>query len=86
MSDTEAVLPGNDFAQGISVESIAPDDMLLGHAHGEAVLLARRKLSQEVQGRPHLEIPRANPTVMEPRWARRTESWRLQWVRLGEGG
>lgn len=42
MPDTEPALPGKDFAQGVALENIPPDDMLLGHAHGEAVLLARR--------------------------------------------
>ena len=42
MSDTPSTLQGDDFAQGIALASIADGAMLLGHAHGEAVLLARR--------------------------------------------
>ncbi|NMM79422.1 pyridine nucleotide-disulfide oxidoreductase [Acidovorax sp. SRB_14] len=42
MSDTDPPLPGDDFAQGVALERIPPNDRLLGHAHGEAVLLVRR--------------------------------------------
>ncbi len=42
MSDPEPTLPGDDFAQGVALERIPPNDRLLGHAHGEAVLLVRR--------------------------------------------
>ena len=42
MSDTPPTLEGDDFAQGIALERIADGALLLGHAHGEAVLLARR--------------------------------------------
>jgi NADPH-dependent 2,4-dienoyl-CoA reductase/sulfur reductase-like enzyme/nitrite reductase/ring-hydroxylating ferredoxin subunit len=43
MPETEPALPGPDFAQGVALESIPPNDMLLGHAYGEAVLLVRRR-------------------------------------------
>ena len=42
MSDTPSTLQGDDFAQGIALARMADGSMLLGHAHGEAVLLARR--------------------------------------------
>lgn len=42
MSDTPPTLQGEDFAQGIALANMADGSMLLGHAHGEAVLLARR--------------------------------------------
>ena len=42
MSDTPPTLEGDDFAQGIALKRIADGAMLLGHAQGEAVLLARR--------------------------------------------
>lgn len=42
MSDTPPTLQGDDFAQGIALARIADGAMLQGHAHGEAVLLARR--------------------------------------------
>ncbi len=42
MSESTPSLKGDDFAQGIAVDRIADGGMLLGHAHGEAVILARR--------------------------------------------
>ena len=42
MSEGQASLTGPDLTQGISIAKIADGAMLLGHAHGEAVLLARR--------------------------------------------
>ena len=42
MSDTPTTLEGDDFAQGIEFARLADGAMRLGHAHGEAVLLARR--------------------------------------------
>jgi NADPH-dependent 2,4-dienoyl-CoA reductase/sulfur reductase-like enzyme/nitrite reductase/ring-hydroxylating ferredoxin subunit len=42
MSDTVHHLDGPDLAQGIALSKIADGAMLLGHAHGEQVLLARR--------------------------------------------
>lgn len=42
MSDTPPALQDDDFAQGIALARIVDGSMLLGHAHGEAVLLARR--------------------------------------------
>ncbi|MCB1980108.1 MAG: Rieske 2Fe-2S domain-containing protein, partial [Burkholderiaceae bacterium] len=41
MSDTPTPLLGDDFAAGIALERIAEGAMLLGHAHGEALLLSR---------------------------------------------
>ncbi|HVT57860.1 MAG TPA: FAD-dependent oxidoreductase [Thermoanaerobaculia bacterium] len=37
----EQQLTGPDLAQGVALADLAPEGMLLGHAHGEAVLLAR---------------------------------------------
>ena len=42
MSESTPSLKGDDFAQGVAVDRIADGGMLLGHAHGEAVILARR--------------------------------------------
>lgn len=39
MSDTSKKLSGPDLCQGVALSSIAKGSMLLGHAHGEAVLL-----------------------------------------------
>lgn len=41
MSEANPSLEGDDFAQGVPIEQIAPNGMLLGHAHGEPVILAR---------------------------------------------
>ena len=42
MTAEEAQLSGPDFTQGIEAAGLADGAMLLGHANGEAVLLARR--------------------------------------------
>ena len=42
MSEHDAELTGPDLAAGIELSTLARDAMLVGHAHGEAVLLARR--------------------------------------------
>src|SRR4029078_6085930 len=42
MSDTETNLSGPDFVAGIALSKLADGAMLLGHAHGEPVLRARR--------------------------------------------
>jgi NADPH-dependent 2,4-dienoyl-CoA reductase/sulfur reductase-like enzyme/nitrite reductase/ring-hydroxylating ferredoxin subunit len=42
MSDEKTVLKGPDLTQGIELSMIADGTMLLGHARGEPVLLARR--------------------------------------------
>ena len=39
---TEATLTGPDLAKGVVFSTIADGTMMLGHVHGEAVLLARR--------------------------------------------
>lgn len=41
MSDAKPSLKGDDFTQGVSLERIADGGLLLGHAQGEAVVLAR---------------------------------------------
>lgn len=41
MSNSESMLAGPDFAIGVPLESVADGSMVVGHAHGEAVLLAR---------------------------------------------
>lgn len=41
MSDTPSPLQGDDFAAGVASGRIAEGALLLGHAHGEAVLLSR---------------------------------------------
>ncbi|HUA76274.1 MAG TPA: FAD-dependent oxidoreductase [Acetobacteraceae bacterium] len=42
MAEESSELPGPDFAAGIEAGAVADGAMLLGHAGGEAVLLARR--------------------------------------------
>ena len=42
MSDTPPTLEGENFAEGLALDRLADGSMLLGHAHGEAVLLARK--------------------------------------------
>jgi NADPH-dependent 2,4-dienoyl-CoA reductase/sulfur reductase-like enzyme/nitrite reductase/ring-hydroxylating ferredoxin subunit len=42
MSEEQAPLAGPDFTQGIAASEVADGAMVLGHAGGEAVLLARR--------------------------------------------
>src|SRR5690606_29228144 len=42
MGETQAQLSGPDLAAGIPASELADGAMLLGHAHGEPVLLARR--------------------------------------------
>lgn len=42
MSNSKKELSGPDLAEGIAFSTIADGAMLLGHANGEAVLLARR--------------------------------------------
>ena len=42
MSDTATTLAGPDLAVGVPISEIADGAMLVGHAHGEPVVLARR--------------------------------------------
>jgi nitrite reductase/ring-hydroxylating ferredoxin subunit len=42
MSDGKNKFAGPDLTKGIALSKVADGAMLLGHAHGEAVLLARR--------------------------------------------
>jgi apoptosis-inducing factor 3 len=42
MSEDKAELTGPDFTQGVALSTIREGIMLLGHAHGEPALLARR--------------------------------------------
>ena len=42
VDEAQAELSGPDLAQGVAVSQITDGAMLLGHANGEAVLLARR--------------------------------------------
>jgi NADPH-dependent 2,4-dienoyl-CoA reductase/sulfur reductase-like enzyme/nitrite reductase/ring-hydroxylating ferredoxin subunit len=42
MSEAETKLSGPDLAKGVALSIVADGAMLLGHAHGESVLLARR--------------------------------------------
>jgi len=42
MTDNSKKLSGPDLGQGVAASAIADGGMLLGHAHGEPVLLARR--------------------------------------------
>jgi apoptosis-inducing factor 3 len=42
MSEPKTDLSGPDLAKGVALSSVADGAMLLGHVHGEAVLLARR--------------------------------------------
>src|SRR5512138_431120 len=41
MGGADTTLSGPDLTQGVEIDSLAPGDKLLGHANGEAVLLAR---------------------------------------------
>src|SRR3954451_13791064 len=41
MGGTDTALTGPDLAAGVAAADLKPGDRLLGHAHGEAVLLAR---------------------------------------------
>jgi NADPH-dependent 2,4-dienoyl-CoA reductase/sulfur reductase-like enzyme/nitrite reductase/ring-hydroxylating ferredoxin subunit len=43
MNDTKTNLDGPDFAAGIALSELLDGTMLLGHAHGEPVLLTRRE-------------------------------------------
>jgi len=42
MNDTHTTLSGPDLVEGVALSSVADGAMLLGHAHGEPALLARR--------------------------------------------
>src|SRR5262249_56229636 len=42
MAEDTAQLTGPDFGKGIRIDDVADGSMLLGHAFGEAVLVARR--------------------------------------------
>ena len=42
MSEVKMELSGPDLVQGVALSTIADGAMLLGHAHGESALLARR--------------------------------------------
>ena len=42
MSEEKTKLSGPDLTQGVELSTIPDGTMLLGHAHGEPVLLARR--------------------------------------------
>jgi nitrite reductase/ring-hydroxylating ferredoxin subunit len=42
MSEVKTELSGPDLVQGVALSTIADGAMLLGHAHGESALLARR--------------------------------------------
>ena len=42
MSEVKVELSGPDLVQGVALSTIADGAMLLGHAHGESALLARR--------------------------------------------
>lgn len=42
MSESKPALKGDDFAQGVALEKIADNAMLLGHAQGKPVILVRR--------------------------------------------
>src|SRR5688500_4306254 len=41
MSESESTLTGPDLGAGVPLESVQNGSMMAGHAHGEAVLLAR---------------------------------------------
>ena len=55
MSDAAKTLSGPDLASGVEFPKIPDGAMLLGHAHGEAVLLARR--GDEVSRRARSAVP-----------------------------
>ncbi|HEX7409935.1 MAG TPA: hypothetical protein VF515_20135 [Candidatus Binatia bacterium] len=42
MNETKGKLSGPDLTKGVALSKVADGAMLLGHAHGEPVLLARR--------------------------------------------
>ncbi len=52
MSQQATELDGPDFTQGIEISTVPDGAMLLGHAHGEAVLLVRRGDDLIVGGNP----------------------------------
>src|SRR5215471_9327073 len=43
MAEESSELEGPDFEKGVERETVADGEMLLGHAFGEAVLVARRR-------------------------------------------
>jgi len=42
MAETAGELEGPDFEKGCRIDKVADSEMLLGHAFGEAILVARR--------------------------------------------
>jgi len=48
MSEDKAKLTGPDLTKGVALSTIREGIMLLGHAHGEPALLARRVSEQEL--------------------------------------
>ena len=42
MAETSTELKGPDFEQGCEIAKLSEGEMLLGHAFGEAILVARR--------------------------------------------
>src|SRR5207253_8816283 len=42
MAEESSEIEGPDFERGVEIETVADGGMLLGHAFGEAVLVARR--------------------------------------------
>ena len=67
MSDSPTPLQGEDFAAGVALDRIAEGSMLLGHAHGEALLLSRHGGELFAVGATctHYGGPLAEGTVME---------------------
>ena len=58
MGDTPTPLQGDDFAAGVALNRIAEGSMLLGHAHGEALLLSLA-YDYEEASRARVPPPRA---------------------------
>jgi NADPH-dependent 2,4-dienoyl-CoA reductase/sulfur reductase-like enzyme/nitrite reductase/ring-hydroxylating ferredoxin subunit len=67
MSHTEGTLSGPDFTRGVPLATIEDGAMLVGHAHGEPVLLARRADELFAIGAvcPHYGAPLADGLLEE---------------------
>ncbi|MFN2566186.1 MAG: Rieske 2Fe-2S domain-containing protein, partial [Gemmatimonadaceae bacterium] len=67
MAQHDAALSGPDLAAGVSEAQIPDDGVLLGHAHGESVLLARHAGQLFAVGAtcPHYGAPLAEGIVTD---------------------
>ena len=74
MSEEKPKLSGPDLAQGVELSAVPDGTMLLGHAHGEPVLLVRRGDELFAIG--------ASARTMAPR-SNRGCSWAIRFVARG---